>query len=130
MYRNEAKLWPISAPSLNKNLWMNVFDEWMNKWMNEWMNECSEAWYVIGMKKYVGISRFSHFKRLRDQPTNQQTDRWTWPLKNDWIQENLNCGWVSSKCVFSSCGHVCCLFIVFFVSIRNLLHAYLLLLKD
>ena len=74
------------------------------------------------MKKYVGISRFSHFKRLRDQPTNRLTDghdllqKCEDALKNDWIQENLNCGWVSNKCVFSSCGHVCCLFIVFLYS--------------
>ena len=51
-------------------------NEWINEWMNEWMNdnECGEAWKVIGMKKYVRISRFAHFKRLRDRPTNQPTD--------------------------------------------------------
>ena len=30
---------------------------------------------MIGMKKYVRISRFAHFKRLRDRPTNQPTNR-------------------------------------------------------
>ena len=35
--------------------------------MNEWMNdyECGKAWMVIGMKKYVRISRFAHLKRLK-----------------------------------------------------------------
>ena len=41
--------------------------------MNE--NECGKAEKVIGMKKYVRISRFPHFKRLRDRPTDQPTDR-------------------------------------------------------
>ena len=41
--------------------------------MNE--NECGKAREVIGMKKYVRIGRFAHFKRLRDRPTNQRTDR-------------------------------------------------------
>ena len=30
---------------------------------------------MIGMKKYVRMSRFAHFKRLRDRPTNRPTDR-------------------------------------------------------
>ena len=29
---------------------------------------------MIGMKKYVRISRFAHFKRLRDRPTDRPTD--------------------------------------------------------
>ena len=29
------------------------------------------------MKKYVRISRFAHFKRLRDRPTDRPTDRST-----------------------------------------------------
>ena len=41
--------------------------------MNE--NECGKAEKVIGMKKYVRISRFPHFKRLRDRPTDRPTDR-------------------------------------------------------
>ena len=40
--------------------------------MNE--NECGKARKVIGMMKYVRMSRFAHFKRLRYQPTNQPTD--------------------------------------------------------
>ena len=32
---------------------------------------------MIGMKKYVRISRFAHFKRLRDRPTNRPTNRQT-----------------------------------------------------
>ena len=40
LYKNKAKLRPISAPRLIKDLWMNVFDEWLNEW--KWM------WY--GMK--------------------------------------------------------------------------------
>ena len=47
-------------------------NEWMNEWMNE--NECAKAWKVIGMKEFFRISRFAHFKRLRDQPTDQPTD--------------------------------------------------------
>ena len=47
-------------------------NEWMNEWMNE--NECDKAWKVIGIKKYVRISRFVHFKRLRYRPTNQPTN--------------------------------------------------------
>ena len=46
--------------------------------MNEY--ECGEAWKLIGMKKYIRISRFAHFKRLRDRQTNQPADRRTWPL--------------------------------------------------
>ena len=65
----------MSSPRLIENLWMNVFDEWMIEWMNEWMNEneCGKAWEVIGMKNYVRISHFAHFKRLR-YPTDQPTD--------------------------------------------------------
>ena len=48
---------------------------WMNEWMNE--NECGKAWKVIGMNKYVRMSRFANFKRLRDQPTDRPTDRLT-----------------------------------------------------
>ena len=79
---NKAKLRPISAPRLIQILRMNVFDKWMNEWMNEWMNgnECGEAWKVIGMKRYVRISRFAHFKRLCYRQTDRQTDRLTWPL--------------------------------------------------
>ena len=57
------KIKPMSVPLLIKNLWMNVFNEWMNEWMHKWMNEneCGNAWKVIGMKKYVRISRFAHF---------------------------------------------------------------------
>ena len=40
-------------------------------------NECGKAGEVIGMKKYVKISRFARFKRLRDRPTNRPTDRRT-----------------------------------------------------
>ena len=29
---------------------------------------------MIEMKNYVRISRFAHFKRLRDRPTNQPTE--------------------------------------------------------
>ena len=47
--------------------------EWMNEGMNE--NDCGDAWKVIGMKKYVRISRFAHIKRLRDRPTDQPTDQ-------------------------------------------------------
>ena len=32
---------------------------------------------MIGMKKYVRISLFAHFKRLRDRPTDQPTDQLT-----------------------------------------------------
>ena len=64
--------------------WACFLDEWMNEWMNdrmdewikEWMNEnkCGKAWKVIGIKKYVRISRFEYFKCLRDWLTDQPTD--------------------------------------------------------
>ena len=41
--------------------------------MNE--NECAKAWKVIGMKEFFRISRFAHFKRLRDQPTDMASYR-------------------------------------------------------
>ena len=45
-FPNKAKSWPISAPRLIKNLWINIF-KWMNEWMNKYYQPKGIKWSAV-----------------------------------------------------------------------------------